>query len=122
MYHSSLTHFRFLGRISSNFFVAFLENLRHNNFVLRLSDLYLLQEFFNHPGFKILTNFLYTNIIMQSKNQSKRKQMPYWKKTRLFKDDAEMIDEGYKCMFFVPCFFSQPKDTINNFSSFLICM
>ena len=35
-----LTHFRGQGRNLSNNFVAFLENLRHHIFVLRLSDLY----------------------------------------------------------------------------------
>ena len=39
LYLSYLTHFRGQGRNPSNNFVAFLENLRHHNFVLRLSDL-----------------------------------------------------------------------------------
>ena len=34
--------FLWLGRNPSNNFVAFLENLRHHNFVLILSDLYPL--------------------------------------------------------------------------------
>ena len=38
-YFLDLTLFRGLGRNPSNNFVAFLENLRHHIFVLRLSDL-----------------------------------------------------------------------------------
>ena len=37
---SYLTHFSGQGRNPYNNFVAFLENLRHHTFVLRLSDLY----------------------------------------------------------------------------------
>ena len=36
-----LTHFKGQGRNPSKNFVAFLENLRHHIFVLRLSDLYI---------------------------------------------------------------------------------
>jgi hypothetical protein len=44
---------------------------------------------------------------MQSKKKPEQTETnALLEKTRLFKDDAEMIDEGYKCMFFVPCFFS----------------
>ena len=39
LYLSYLTHFSGQGRNPCNNFVAFLENLRHHNFVLRLSDL-----------------------------------------------------------------------------------
>ena len=34
--------FRFLGRNLSNFFVGFLENLRHQKDILKLTDLYVL--------------------------------------------------------------------------------
>ena len=43
IYLSYLTHFSGYGRNHNNTFVAFLENLRHHNFVLRLSDLYRTQ-------------------------------------------------------------------------------
>ena len=39
LYISYLTHFSGEGRNPYNNFVAFLENLRPHNFVLRLSDL-----------------------------------------------------------------------------------
>ena len=42
LYFFDLTHFRGQGRNPYNNFVAFLENLRHHNFVLRLSDLQFL--------------------------------------------------------------------------------
>ena len=38
-YSVDLTHFKGQGRNPINNFVAFLENLRHHTFVLRLSDL-----------------------------------------------------------------------------------
>ena len=39
------THFRGKGRNPYNNFIAFLENLRHHNFVLRLSDLKVADQF-----------------------------------------------------------------------------
>ena len=39
LYFFNLTHFRGQGRNPGNNFVAFLENLRHPKFVLRLTDL-----------------------------------------------------------------------------------
>ena len=39
LYFIDLTHFKGQGRYPYNNFIGFLENLRHHNFVLRLSDL-----------------------------------------------------------------------------------
>ena len=43
LYIFNMTHFRGQGRYPGNNFVAFLENLRHHRFVLRLTDLQTAQ-------------------------------------------------------------------------------
>ena len=59
-----LTHFRGQGRNPSNNFVAFLENLRHHIFVLRLSDLYQVSVYWAHERFILLFNaIIFTYLI-----------------------------------------------------------
>ena len=49
-YLSHLTHFSGKGINPYNNFVAFLENLRHHNFFLKLSDLYQHLRFITHDS------------------------------------------------------------------------
>ena len=55
LYLFDLTHFSGQGRNPSNNFVALLENLRHRNFVLRLSDLYIYNSF-QKSSYKLINN------------------------------------------------------------------
>ena len=60
LYFSYLTHFSGKGRNPSNNFVAFLENLRHRNFVLRLSVLYHpLSKLDDYFSYILLSDFSY---------------------------------------------------------------